>query len=464
MATTTTITASKDTWINEQRATQNYGGTTTITLGAKSVGGVLKKNNGVFSFDVSSITDASTITKAELTLEYISEPAATALVQTVTLARLNQDFNQSNATWNESDTGVSWSGGNGAFGNAETTQSTYDFEVGLGKSSDVVIDIKDLVIDAIQKRSGTLLLVAAIDGTPAAGTGQTKYATAEHSTNSLDLVISQADKIVWNGSAGDGVVSTASNWDGSTVPTSDDYAIFSQGSADILTGTLACYKAIIGRNYKGNFGTSALALNILCNEFNISNRYSGVFVNLNDGSPVVSEVRIYDTNSTSDSFQIDGNYNATIVKTRHRISLDTTDTTRIDAHSSSASIQCSDDVTTVRLSGAFVTLDDGGGNVIISNRANVQISNINNDGTNIYIAGNSTVKLLADEIDQLSIYNGKVTFKGNEGAPIVVTGMEIFPQGLADTRTEAATFSMASAVNMFGGRLLLDGSVNTAIA
>ena len=127
MSSTTTVYPSEDTKLDEAKKTQNYGGDATIDIGATYKGGAYSKNNAVFKFDVSGITNPSTITKAIFTLVFNSS-ALSSTTQTVTLARLNQDFAEATATWNEpSGTVASWTGGAGAFGNAELTQEAERF-------------------------------------------------------------------------------------------------------------------------------------------------------------------------------------------------------------------------------------------------------------------------------------------------------------------------------------------------
>jgi hypothetical protein len=253
LSSTTTITASKDTYLNERRNTQNEGSATTISIGAAYQFGTWYKYSAVISFDVSGITDPSTITKAILTLEYVSSTGSTT--QTVTVARLNQDFVEAEATWDDSASSVAWTGGGGAFGNAETTQPTYTFSVGSGVSANVTIDIKDLVIDAITRRSGTLLLVAAIAGTPTGSAqGFTKFATKENVTKSLSVIVTQAARIVWSGNT-DGNMSTSTNWVGGVVPDANDYAMFIEnGTNNPSSGAVVCERVYFGKLFSQDAG------------------------------------------------------------------------------------------------------------------------------------------------------------------------------------------------------------------
>ena len=223
MATTTTVYTNKDTYLNERRSTQNDGSSTQFNVGAIYMLGTFYKYNAILSFDVSGITNPADITEANLNLEYVSSAGTTT--QTVTIARLNEDFVETEADWAESEDGVSWTGGAGAFGNAETTQPTYTFSVGSGVSSDVVIDIKDLEVDAILRRSGTLLLVASVDGVVSGtASGYTSFATKEHASKTCNIVVTTATRVIWQGSAS-GSLSNALNWSTGVNPTANDIAL-----------------------------------------------------------------------------------------------------------------------------------------------------------------------------------------------------------------------------------------------
>ena len=153
MATTTTIYATDDTNLRENAPTTNYGGNTLIRVGQY---GSSQRRHAVFKFDVSGFTEPSDIIKADFTVTTSSTSGSST--RTMKYARLNQEFVESEATWNISATGISWSGGAGAEGNGEFTQPTYDITVGDVTGAQTV-DIKDLVIDAINRRDDVLWLV-----------------------------------------------------------------------------------------------------------------------------------------------------------------------------------------------------------------------------------------------------------------------------------------------------------------
>jgi len=289
-----------------------------MNCGAQYLLGSFKKYNMVLEFDVSGITDPSTITKAILTLGFVSSTGTTT--QTVTLARLNQDFAETEATWLIAETGVSWSGGNGGYGNAETTQPTYDFSVGSGVSADVTIDIKDLVIDAITTRSGTLRLIAAIAGTPTgSATGTTKFDTKEHSGNRTSVVVTQAARIVWSG-ATDGNMSTDSNWVGGTKPAANDYAMFIEnGTNNPTIGAVICDRIYFGKLFSQDAGVEGASLALQATSILVDTQAQ--FYAL----AVATEVIIRNTKDTIDGCNIRGTItNLYITNCSSTITVDTT--------------------------------------------------------------------------------------------------------------------------------------------
>ena len=458
MATTTTVYTNKDTYLNERRSTQNDGSNNTMSMGVIYSGGSHWKYNAILSFDVSGITNPADITTANLNLEY--EASVGTTTQTVTLARLNEDFVETEADWAESENGVSWTGGAGAFGNAETTQPTYTFSVGSGVSSDVTIDIKDLVVDAILRRSGTLLLVASVDG-PISGTanGYTNFAAKEHVSKTCNIVISQATRLRWLGTVS-GDVGNALNWSTGTTPTANDFALFTTGSADVTTGTLTCASCKIGKNYRGTIGSSSAFIEVVADKFTLASAHAGIYVSLNDGVGTNTELRITDA-AANDTVHFKSEFDATISRSRGTIALQTADVDRIDAHGRRVKFTADDDVAVIRCSGGSAVLNDGGAAVTLVD-ANVTIDRVNFDESVVVVAGSSRVRMLSLVIHSLRQYSGSTSFADNIGAPISIGDEMIIYGGVVDTRTNAATMSANTSV--YGGRLLIDASQLAAIA
>ena len=457
MATTTTINPTKDAYLRQDFADTAYGGGWDIRVGQFS--GTYRRH-GVFEFDVSSYTAPSDIVEANFTLTQQNSYGST--VRTMKLTRLNQDFTEAETTWNSAATGTVWTGGSGAQGNGEYTQPVYDILVG-DDSGNQTVDIKELVIDAINKRAGVLRMVLAFDpaDTSTAAAGNAVFYSRTGGSPPT-LAIKVAERKVWVGGF-DNSFNTARNWSPSGEPTDDDYALFNAGNDSITLGDLNCYKMFIGKNFTGQIGTSGLLSTIEAREIHCYSNTAELYLGINAAIATICELYVADTSPTAGQFVASGKYEATIRRTRHRIDLRTADTTRVDAHSSSASFSCDDDVTTVRLSGANAVLDDGGTAITVTNGGRVELSNINLGDALINIASNASARIYADELDEITIYSGIAKFKGNVGAPIQVGAMFIYG-GMVDARTDSGTFTMASAVRVYGGRLLVDPATNIAIA
>ena len=454
MSTTTTLSLDADNWLYETGPTSKYGGGALVQIG---IGGDIKRRNGIFEVDVSAFTAPSDITSAILTLTATTGVGVTE--NDMILQRLTQSFDETQSNWNTYDGTNGWTTA-GAYDDVVAGETTYTVQV--GNTENIVVDIVELVRDAINQRSGILRFIIYFEGTPSSS-GYTKFASRSNGTteNRPTLAVTVAERNVWTGAI-DGDLGDSRNWSGAAIPTSNDIAIFSN-SADVTRGSLTCNKVYIGKNYTGAIGSTSTLIPVQANEVHLANK-TNTHISLNGSVSTLAEVRIMDTVASDGEFRLAGKYNATVRRSRHRISLDTTETLRVDAHTNRATIQCSDDATNIRLTGANATLDNGGQFVKVSNRARVSVSRVDFDSTNITISSGGIVTCLGDEIEQIDIHNGSAIFRGNEGAPIVVSGLTIYPKGVANTKTGSATFTMGSPVNVYGGRLLLDGSQSVSVS
>ena len=467
MSSTTTVYPAEDTWLNEGRKTNNYSTQTTVTIGAGYKGSSYEKNNAVFNFDVSGITDPSTITKAILTLQYNSS-ALSSTTQTVTLARLNIPFVESSANWNDSS-GVAgaWSGGEGAFGNAELTQPTYTFSVGNGVSASVIIDIKDLVVDAITRRSGTLLLVAAIAGTPVgAGKGITKFESSESSATKSALVVTQAAKVVWTG-ATDGQMNTGSNWSTGSAPDANDYAMFIEnGVNNPKIGAVICDRIYFGKLFSQDAGAEGA---------NLALSATSIFADTQAQLwlyAIADEVRIRNAKDTIDGCKIHGNItnlyitncSSTItvaavaiidniyIMSGNRLNPATNTSTGIV---SQVILEAGFDDADVHCEGRFNVTDNaecdnislyGGGKYVLNNTSEVS------GNTNLTIASDSICYFNAQEIQTaLTMYGGTFTVEDNFhdqlDMPTTITnfgGFMDFDNGLDSVNAAAFTGTTAT--------------------
>lgn len=459
MATTTTINPDSDSDIRESNPTTNYGSSTLMRIGYYS--GSLKRH-AVFKFDVSSFTSPSDIVSCNFTLKEQNTFGTTTRVMKI--SRLNQDYVESEVTWNEAQSGTNWTGGAGAAGNAETTQPTYSINVG-NSVGDQTVDILELVIDAINKRSGELWLVVYIDpDDTGTGIGNSVFYSSEHVTASnrpkIDVVV--ADRIIWDGKSSSNV-STAGNWIGGVAPTANDYALFTNTPSNSpTTGSLECSRVYVGKNYRGDIGTSGIPLSIECDEFHNATRYADVNVNLSESASDRCELRVKDT--STGTLKFDGKLSAIVNRTRADVTLVCDDVNLIEAIGRGVTFNTTGELPTTVISGGTATLAEGGGTLTAVNGASVVSKRVTEDGTNYYVSG-SKVRILASEYDGVYIYSGLVLLRNNTGSPIEHGGvLYIYPNGVFDARTNSATWNPSNVVNMFGGQLATDATVTAAPA
>jgi hypothetical protein len=114
----------------------------------------------------------------------------------------------------------------------------------------------------------------------------------------------------------------------------------------------------------------------------------------------------------------------------------------------------------IRITDAKYTLDNGADSITATGRSYGYISATTNTTAAITVSG-GYIKMLAKEVDSLTIYSGRLDFRKNIQAPLDMGAVKIY-SGVLDSRTEAATFA-AQTITMYGGRLLLDGSQQTSI-
>jgi len=451
MATTTTIYATGDTWMAAWSPTSNYGTVTHTKIGYSSSQGQF---NGIFEFDTSSITNPADVVSAVFTIVKQLEWGGSA--EELTVGRCTQEFTESGCTWNTFDGATSWTT---AGGDMATTEPTYTIHVGDSSGSQSV-DIKELVVDAINKRSNVLRILIKMDHTPGA-TAVAIYRSSEHGVSGErpSILITTATRIAWEGAAS-GNLGNALNWSTGGTPTANDIALFNSGSVDVTTGALTCSSCKVGKKYKGTIGSSSPYIEIAVAEFTLASAHAGMYVSLNDGVGTNTQLRITDA-AANDTVHFMSNYDATISRTRGTVALQTRTVDRIDAHGRRVNFTADDDVAVIRCSGGSAVLNDGGDAITLVD-ANVTIDRVNKDTTDIIVAGSSRVRILSEEIADLIQYSGSTTFSANISGPIVVSAMTVYG-GVVDTRTSAATLATV-ACTVYGGRLLIDASQLAAIA
>ena len=256
MATTTTINPTKDNWLAEAYPTSQYGSGLRVQIGVATG---IKYMNGIFEFDVSAYTNPSDVVGAVFTLT--ATASAGSGTNTMTLARLSQDFGETTSNYNTYDGSNAWA--TGGTGDAETTETTYTF--GVGTTANISVDIKELVIDAVTRRSGVLRFICFLNATPSSS-GYTKfYSRSTGAGTPPTLAVTVAQRISWLGvSSGD--LEDARNWS-SGLPTANDIALFNEnGSFSPSTGAMVCSRCYFGKNYSQDFGSSTTSLHIIASK------------------------------------------------------------------------------------------------------------------------------------------------------------------------------------------------------
>jgi len=465
MSTTSTIYASKDTWLDGDNTGANNSGDAFITLGQQTIGFSTEgeRANGIFAFDVSALTP-SLLTQVNFKLNYKGAGKGAGARQCY-VYRLARDFVENQATWLVSATGTDWTAADGGASDSATTEPYATFDVGFRTDDDVSVDITELVVDAINRRSGTLYLWVGIplsDTATSRASGQYHSLEATSAGDRPRLECITADRIVWDGSAGDGNANTDSNWVGDTAPTVLDIAIFNTGNVSVTSGYILGDKVFVGRNYKGDIGTSASTILVMTNKLACSSRYSKMYIQT---GAVGNVVRVGNTSSESQSFYITGNSALVIVqKARTTVEIDGANTNTVDVHSG-ARVKLSDRYT-VRSTRSYITLDGGVAAGTFADRSSLYFNQSSATVGDLVIAGGTSATIYTDEIDELTIYSGRASFRGNTGSPIEVGDTLVYPNGVLDARTGASTFTNDSGddITVYGGAVLFDASTKVSIA
>jgi len=463
MSTSTTIYADKDTDIRENAPDTNYSGNSYMRVGQYTGA----RRHAVFHFDVSGYSAPSDIVTAKL---YLTAFGDTGNTRTMKVARLNQDFVESEVTWNEASDGVAWTGGAGGEGNGAFTEPNYSISVGDGEG-DQEVDIKELVVDAIKRRGNELWLILCFDpDDTATETGASYYYPSEALATSkrpkLEVVV--AERIKWVGAAqlpGDGDVENDRNWSSLTAPTSTDIALFTN-AVSVTTGDLTCWRCIIGRTYRGDYGTTGSSLDMeIGDSIYVASPYSTLNVNVNEVDEVSAttpELYVADTSSVAGTVSFNGKYNAHLIRTRQDVALSTSECSRIDAHGSRVTFTADSTVDVVRITKAGATLDDGSPDLVVVH-GTVQVERTDTD-TELTLAGNSVVDYLAHTGNGIYVYGGVVRFTKNTGAPVDGEGAWVYPKGVLDTRNGSGTVILSGEViYLYGGKLVIDAAQNTLL-
>jgi hypothetical protein len=481
MSTTTTIYTSKDTWLDGENATTNNSGDDYLLLGQQSAGlGSGERANAVLAFDVSAL-NPSTLAQVNFKLSFKSSASGTT-ARSVYIYRLTRDFNESQANWNVSATGTNWTATDGGASDIATTQPSASFDVGKRTTSDASVDITDLVIDAIQKRSGTLYLWLGIPlSDTATATASGKYHSLEATTASdrPKLEVITASRVVWDGSAGDGNASTASNYVGDVAPDYYDHVIFNDGEVDVTSGNIICNSLFIGKGYKGTIEeTDGTPINVLSvatvghptNNKVVINQNEGKFdlrfLTTSNWKLCIADCptgggRLYSTET--------GKYETVVSKTTGTLELDGDfDLSATGNKTGTKNIKTSGTVTSIKALNTKLEVSNGCNDFVLGDgtRMNATSGNIAQSGTS-YITDKSYVDFQGLEISaDVHIFSGTLSLRNNENATITTEDIMLWKKGLFDTRTNTGSWSVTASPSIDcrgGGKFLIDTGRTIAV-
>jgi len=184
VSTTLQATQSTRGWSDDSDA--NYGGYTSLKIGwATTSGGTF--GNAWIEFDVSQFeknVQNNEVVEAELLLTVMTEWGSTAQEE-LTLARCTQAFVESEATWDEYADGESWDTPGGDY---STTEAVYTSMTVGDESGDQRVDIKELVVDAIENRDGILRIMIFMAESPGYA-AIANYGSEDHSSKFPTLTV-----------------------------------------------------------------------------------------------------------------------------------------------------------------------------------------------------------------------------------------------------------------------------------
>jgi len=182
----TTLEATQATRGNSAAPDTNYGLITAMKIGySTGSGGTF--GNAWIEFDVSQFEENvqnNEVVEAELLLTVMTEWGTTAQEE-LTLARCTKAFVETEATWNDYADGESW---DTPGGDHSTTETVYTSMTVGDESGDQRVDIKELVVDAIENRDGILRIMIFMPESPGYA-AIANYGDDEHATKFPTLTV-----------------------------------------------------------------------------------------------------------------------------------------------------------------------------------------------------------------------------------------------------------------------------------
>ena len=181
-------------------------------------------------------------------------------------------------TYNGSD---SWTSDGGDY------TTTFASIADQAPGADLVRDVTDMLVDAIDNRGGFLSILIAttpeIDET-ASGSERIKYhssnATSSSDRPKIDIVYERVNR--WTGTSADGDLDTVGNWSAGVVPTAGARAVFADGADAITSGSLTCGVVCFAEGFRGSFGESRTHLSVDADTVTLSATGASLFLSLDN--------------------------------------------------------------------------------------------------------------------------------------------------------------------------------------
>ena len=465
MSTTTTIYPASDTRLSEPNATTNYGTDDKLKIGYASGSGMF--DSSVLEFDLSSYVQPRDIVQATLTIVVLTE-WGTGGAETLNVARCTKEFVEGESTWNNYASGSAWDTVGGDFASTETTYTSMTVGASSGDQS---VDIRELIVDAINRRESTLRLLIWMNHTPS-WTAIATYGSVDHANISkrptIDITV--ADRITWINRSGDGSLDTALNWSSGSIPTSSDHVLFNTDSEDVTSGSLACHSVFVGRQFSGDIEqTDGTGLDLSASSYGNGQRITTASkksrVHFDDGGG--RDLYISATSGDGCKFtpQVSSSHNC-IVSSASKLEV-SGDCNLVATGRQAKDITLSGTTTDIICGrGTYLTLEDGCKTIKMYRSRCTCSGGILMAGSGSFLAGGSICYAKNGSIDTtVDIYDGLLSLSGNTNAAVYVDDIRLWPNGMFDGRTGAPSYSPTTTPGLLihGGKFRLDAGRLVAI-
>ena len=470
MATTTTIYPSGDTFLREDLATTNYGTSTLLRVGQFSS---TNRRHGLFVFNCSAFTVPSRIVSSVLTLTEQNTFGSTT--RTMKLCRNTQTAtNTATATWATYDGSTAWSDG----GAADSAQTEPMYSVSVGNSvGNTIVDINDLVIDAVTRRSNELEMILCFDktDTDTSAIGNSVFYSVDWGTVSdrPKLVVTEAAVWYWTGGGGDNNADNTRNWvnadtGANGVPTNNDFAIFNDCNVDVFSATISCDSMFLSEGYTGNIGTTSTAITINSNGDRaiasdkklVIDKKEGIF---NLAAAALTQQSVYISNCPEDCKYTGAvSFNCYINRTNGDVEIvGDSNLVSTGTKEGTKTVTTSGTITSIKAINTKLNVSNGCNDFVLSegSRMNATSGNIAQSGTS-YITDGSYVNFESSETGaDIHIYDGTLSLKNNQNATITTEDIYVWKNGLFDTKTSTGSWSVSASPSIDmrgGGKFLID--------